>query len=150
MPHLTVWGNAVAVHTELTDKLTGQQRRFAEQPDLVTNLGLDYFVESWKTTFGVNYNRTYAYSQNILQPTAASPTIFQNQRTEFNALNRFDVSVRVMLRKDFTISFGALNLLRPTDRRVITTTNMAGTVLTQVVTVEPSNSLYYARAAFTW
>lgn len=150
MPHLTLWGNAVAVHTELTDKITGQQRRFAEQPDLVTNLGLDYFVESWKTTFGINYNRTYAYSQDILQPTTTSTTVFQNQRTDFNALNRFDVSVRVMLRKDFTISFGALNLLRPTDRRVITTTNMAGNVLTQVVTTEPSNSLYYARAAFTW
>lgn len=148
MPHLTLWGNAIAVRTQLTDKITGQHRRFAEQPDFVTNLGLDYFVEAWKTTFGVNYNRTYAYSQNIWQP--YNGVAFQTQRTDFNALNRLDVSVRVALRKDTTLSFGAQNLLRPTDRRVLTNIDPNGTILTQVVSAEPSNRSFYGRLAFSW
>lgn len=146
IPGLTLWGNAIAVKTELTDSLTQQRRRFAEQPDLVTNIGLDYYVRAWRTTFGINYNRTYAYSQDIWQPLNA--TQVTNQRTEFNALNRLDFSMRIQVRDDITVSFGALNLLRPIDRRVVSTIQPNGTISAQTITAEPSNATYYVRTSF--
>ncbi|HWK95801.1 MAG TPA: TonB-dependent receptor [Pseudolabrys sp.] len=144
VPGLTLWGNATAVKTELTDPLTNQTRRFAEQPDLVTNVGLDLYVRPWNTTFGINYNRTYAYSQDILQSNG------QTQRTEFSALDRFDFSAKVDVTKTVTVTVGMLNLLRPTDERSLITYNANGTIASRVVSTQRSNATYYVRTSFTW
>lgn len=149
MPNLTLWSNATLVKTELTDPQTLQTRRWAEQPDAIVNVGLDYYVESWRTTFGLNYNRSFAYSQDILQTGTTVNTLF-NQRTEYNALNRLDFSVKVALTPNASISFSALNLTRPLFRTRQTTYTPAGAVDTVVNYEEPSHSLYYVRTSFTW
>ncbi|MEN0060306.1 MAG: hypothetical protein AAGB31_15815, partial [Bdellovibrio sp.] len=82
---------------------------------MVFNVGLDYYVEAWRTTFGLNYNRAFAYSQDILQTGTTVSSLF-NQRTEYNALNRLDFSVKVALSPNASISFSALNLTRPMFR----------------------------------
>lgn len=153
LPNLTLWGNATVLRSELTDPLTGQTRRFAEQPDLLTNIGLDYYVESWRTTFGLNYNRVYSYSQNIASLAAGSTPgtpVLQYTETEFNALNKLDFSVRTVVAPNITVSFSALNLLRPIDRRAITAINSAGTVASRQLTSQASHSTYYVRTSFTW
>ncbi len=151
-PNLTLWGNATVLRSELTDPATRQTRRFAEQPDLLTNIGLDYFYQPWNTTFGINYNRVYAYSQNIASVTGGTPAVpvLGYTQTDFNALDRFDFSIRTVLSKNVTISFSALNLFRPVDRRVITTANAAGVVSTRQITEQASHSTYYVRTTFTW
>lgn len=149
MPNLTLWSNATLVKTELTDPQTLQTRRWAEQPDAIVNVGLDYYVEAWRTTFGLNYNRAFAYSQDILQTGTTVNTLF-NQRTEYNALNRLDFSVKVALSPNASISFSALNLTRPMFRTRQTTYTAAGAVDTVVNYEEPSHSLYYVRTSFTW
>jgi iron complex outermembrane receptor protein len=149
MPNLTLWSNATLVKTELTDPQTLQTRRWAEQPDAIVNVGLDYYVEAWRTTFGLNYNRAFAYSQDILQTGTTVNTLF-NQRTEYNALNRLDFSVKVALTPNASISFSALNLTRPMFRTRQTTYTPAGAVDTVVNYEEPSHSLYYVRTSFTW
>ena len=153
MPNLTLWANATFVKTELTDPETLQKRRFAEQPDVITNVGLDYYVERWRTTFGLNYNRVYAYSQDILQRSGSSmtPTIGNvNVHTDYNALNRLDLSIKTALTSNWSISFSALNLTRPKFRTTQTTYTTAGLVDSVVKYDEPSHSIYYVRTNYTW
>jgi iron complex outermembrane receptor protein len=149
MPNLTLWANATFVRTQLTDPETLQRRRFAEQPDIVTNIGVDYYVEAWRTTFGLNYNRVYAYSQDILQYTGGALAL-SNVRTEYNTLNRLDASVKVAVTPNWSISFSALNLTRPAFRTKQTTFTPAGAVDSVVNYVEPTHSVYYLRTNYTW
>ncbi|QUS37615.1 TonB-dependent receptor [Tardiphaga alba] len=149
MPNLTLWSNATLIKTELTDPQTLQTRRFAEQPDAIVNVGLDYYVEAWRTTFGLNYNRSFAYSQDILQTGTTVNTLF-NQRTEYNALNRLDFSMKIALTPNASISFSALNLTRPLFRTRQTTYSPAGVITNVANYEEPSHSLYYVRTSFTW
>lgn len=148
MPNLTLWANATFIKSQLTDPETLQRRRFAEQPDVITNVGVDYYVEAWRTTFGLNYNRVYAYSQDILQRT--DTMALANVRTEYNALNRLDASVKVALTPNWSIAFSALNLTRPAYRTKQTTYTAAGAVASVVDYVEPSHSIYYVRTNYTW
>jgi len=152
VPNLTLWGNATILRSELTDPLTRQTRRFAEQPDLLTNIGLDYYVPEWKTTFGLNFNRTFSYSQNIASLTGGTPAapLLTYTDTSFNALNKLDLSIRMQLAPNVTLSFAALNLLRPTDRRVVNTFDPTGTLTKQVISEQASHSTYYVRTTFTW
>ena len=151
-PELTLWGNATVLGSELTDPLTQQTRRFSEQPNLLTNVGLDYYHKPWNTTFGINYNRVYGYSQNIASLSGGTPavSVLTYTQTEFNALDRIDFSIRTVVSPNITISFSALNLLRPIDRRTITTANAAGVVSTRQITEQASHSTYYLRTTFTW
>lgn len=153
LPNLSIWGNVTVLQSEMTDPLTGQTRRFAEQPNTLSNLGFDYYVPEIKTTFGVNANRVFSYNQDIAQltgglPPAASTT--QIVRTEFNTLDKLDFSIRTQLSKDWTVTFAALNLLRPIDRRTITTYSNTGAVVTQQLTEQASHSTYYVRTTYTW
>jgi iron complex outermembrane receptor protein len=152
MPNLTLWANATFVKTELTDSETQQTRRFAEQPDVVTNIGVDYYVEAWRTTFGLNYNRVFSYSQDILQRTGTSIATLglANVRTEYNTLNRIDASIKVALAPNWNVSFSALNLTRPVFRTKQTTYTTAGLVDSVVKYEEPSHSVYYVRTSYTW
>lgn len=150
MPNLTLWGNATLVRTQLTDPETGQTRRFAEQPDIVTNVGVDYYVEAWRTTFGLNYNRVYAYSQDILQRTGTVTPANYNVRTEYNTIDRIDASIKVAVTPQWSISFSALNLTQPIFRTKQTTYTTAGVVDSMVKTDEPTHSVYYVRSNYTW
>lgn len=148
MPHLTLWANLTNVHSRVTDPLTNQTRRFAEQPDLLTNVGLDYYVEAWKTTFGINWNRVYSYSQNILQ--VAGVGLNQNVYTDFNTLDKLDLSVKMAVNKNFNLTFSANNVLRPVDRRNVLTYTPAGALSSHQLTEQASHSTYYVRANFVW
>lgn len=149
IPNLTAFANATLMKSRLTDELTGQTRRFAETPNAVTNIGLDYYVPDWKTTFGLNLNTVHGYSQDIAQLTNA-PGVLNNVRTEFSTLNRLDFSVKTAISDNFSLSFSALNLLRPTDRRVRTTFDQSGNITSLIRSAEPSYSTYYVRASYTW
>jgi iron complex outermembrane receptor protein len=144
VPGITLWANATAMKSSLTDQQTGQTRRFAEQPNLVTNIGLDYYVPVWRTTFGVSYNRTFAYDQDIMIVGGT------RQQTEFSALDRLDASMRIALTDKAAIIFSATNLLRAVDDRTLTTRDTAGTITARTHSMEPSPSVYYARLAFDW
>jgi iron complex outermembrane receptor protein len=144
LPDLTLWGNATAMKSQLTDQQTGQTRRFAEQPDLITNIGADYYVSAWATTFGIAYNRTYDYDQNIRLANGTS------QETDFSALDRLDASVRVALEDQVVLTLTAGNLLQARDERTLTTRNAAGVITSKTESFEPSPSIYYARLTQGW
>ncbi|WP_290992392.1 TonB-dependent receptor [Hyphomicrobium sp.] len=144
LPDLTLWANGTAMKSELTDQQTGQTRRFAEQPDLITNVGADYYVRAWATTFGLGYNRTYAYDQNI---ELVNGTF---QHTSFSNLDRLDASVRISVDEHAVLTLSASNLLRADDDRTLTTRNSAGTITGRTHSIEPSPSVYYARLSYGW
>lgn len=144
LPDLTLWANGTTMKSELTDQQTGQTRRFAEQPDLITNIGADYYVRAWSTTFGLGYNRTYAYDQDIEQVNGTF------QHTSFSNLDRLDASVRIGLADQAVLTLSASNLLRTDDDRILTTRNAAGTITAQTHSNEPSPSVYYARLSYGW
>lgn len=144
LPDLTLWGNATAMKSELTDRLTGQTRPFDEQPEFVTNIGFDYYVPALATTFGLGYNRTYAYDQDILMVDGT------RQQTSFSDLDRLDASVRISLDKEVVLTLSASNLLRPDDVRTLVIRDASGAVDSTTVSTEPSPSLYYGKLSFGW
>jgi iron complex outermembrane receptor protein len=130
--------------SELTDRLTGQTRPFDEQPEFVTNIGFDYYVPALATTFGLGYNRTYAYDQDILMVDGT------RQQTSFSDLDRLDASVRISLDKEVVLTLTASNLLRPDDVRTLVIRDASGAVDSTTVSTEPSPSLYYGKLSFGW
>ncbi len=148
LENLSVFANATAMKSRLTDERTGQKRRFSETPDFVSNVGMDYYVPDWKTTFGVNLNTTYAYTQNILEVNKDGG--LSNVRTHFSALNRLDLSARTDITESFSVSFSALNILRTKDKRERTTFDANGAIADKTFTKEPSYSSYYVRASYKW
>jgi outer membrane receptor for ferrienterochelin and colicins len=144
LPDLTLWANATTMRSELTDGLTGQTRRFAEQPDLITNIGFDYYVPAWATTFGLGYNRTYAYDQDILMVDGT------RQQTDFSELDRLDASARISLDDQVVLTLSASNLLRPNDTRTLVIRDASGAVDSTTVSNQPSPSIYYARLSVGW
>lgn len=146
MPNVTLWANLTAVRTELYDPSTRETRRFTDQPDVFTNIGVDYYVPELKTTFGLNYNTVYAYTQDIL---VNVNNVNERQVSQFSTFNRLDLSIKTTIRPNWTLSFAALNLLGETDdRRVISYTGavVSGTVQT----LEATYRAYQLRTTLQW
>lgn len=144
LPDLVLWANATRVHTRLTDKATGDKRRFNQQPDLVANVGLDYFVPRWRTTFGFNFNRMFDYTQTFADIDG------DIARTEFAAQNRLDFSTRTQLSERLSLSLSALNLLHAKDRRTVSSYASDGAFEARSEYREPSNATFYARIKYGW
>ncbi len=147
LPNLTLWGNLTAVRTELLDPATGQKRRFTDQPDVFTNIGVDYYVPQLKTTFGLNFNTVFAYDQDILLNAGGTN---QRQVSEFTTFNRLDFSMKTTIRPNWTVSFAALNLLGETDRRHVTTYDATNAAVAEVRTYEATYRAYQLRTTVQW
>jgi len=141
---LVLWGNVTRVHSRLDDALTGQRRRFDQQPDLVSNIGLDYFIAPIRTTVGFNYNRVFDYSQTFAITDGGS------EQTRFGTQNRMDLSLRTQLGASTSLSLSALNVLRAKDRRDIVERNEDGAINSTIRYREPSNMTWYARIKHEW
>jgi len=149
LPGLTVFGNATTMKSELKDPLTGAKRRFEETPSLVSNVGLDYYLAALRTTFGVNLNTTYSYSQDIAQPTN-SLGVVQRQHTDFSTLHLLGASVKLRITAQWSVALSANNILRPKDKRTLDTYDASGTLLSTTRSREASYSTYYLRTSYTW
>ncbi|WP_440224896.1 TonB-dependent receptor plug domain-containing protein [Dokdonella sp. MW10] len=144
LPDLVLWANATRVHTSLRVDGGNDTRRFDQQPDLVANLGLDWFAAPLRTTFGVNANRVFAYDQAFADVDGVVT------RTAFAAQTRLDLSARTQLGERTSVSLSALNLLATKDRRSITNVAANGTPGARTEYREPSNATFYARVKYVW
>ncbi len=144
LPDLVLWANMTRVHTGMSVDGSGDRRRFDRQPDLVANLGLDWFVAPLRTTFGVNVNRVFDYDQAFADVDGAV------ERTEFAAQTRLDLSTRTQLGERLSLSLSALNVLGTQDRRSITTFAVDGAPGLRTEYREPSNATWYARLRYVW
>jgi outer membrane receptor for ferrienterochelin and colicins len=60
----TVFANLTLLDSEVTDPVTGDKRRFRDQPDYIYNVGVIQLLPKWNSTMGVSYNKrgaSYAY-----------------------------------------------------------------------------------------
>lgn len=145
LDNLTLWGNTTLMRSHLSDVLTGESVRFKDQPNVIANIGADWFVPAIDTTFGVNYNHVFAYSQSALQTTGDA-----RDRTEKKAIGRLDFSASTKLSKSVTLSISALNVLGSTDKVTQTTFNTANQPISRTVSEEPTNRTLYVRLATSW
>lgn len=144
LDNLTLWGNATGMRSHLTDVQTKESIRFKDQPNVVANIGADWFVPGIDTTFGVNYNRVFAYGQ------ASSVQGGGFERTDRKAIGRLDFSANTKLTKRITLSVSALNVLGSTDRVTKTGFNAANQPVSRTVSEEPTNRTFYVRLASAW
>lgn len=143
LPQLTLWGNVTWVHTELDDPFGGT-RRFADQQDAVANLGLDYYVEAIRTTFGISTNWTSGYNQKIK---GTGGTSLGNR---LNDMVRLDLSARTQLTDHLSMSVSFLNLLGSTEKQTVDTYNAAGVKSSVSQTYEETYRSAYVKLNYTF
>lgn len=103
-PNLTLWGNATYIDSEI-ETATGETRPFLEQHDAVANLGLDWHVAPWHSTFSISTNWVSGYDQTVKNNDGTATN------TRLTSLTRLDMSARTELSKDVSINLSLLNLL---------------------------------------
>ena len=142
VPQLTLWGNATWVHTKLDDPFGGT-RRFADQQDAVANLGLDYYVEAIRTTFGLSVNWASGYDQRIKgnNNTALG--------THLDDMVRLDFSARTQFTDNLSMSVSFLNLLGSTEKMTVDTYT-AGTKSSVSKTYEDTYRSAYVKLNYTF
>jgi len=143
LPQLTLWGNATLVHTELDDPF-GNTRRFADQHDAVANLGIDYYVEAIRTTFGISANWTSGYSQRVRAEDNSSIG------TRLDDLVRLDFSARTQLSDNLSMSISFLNLLGSTEKMQVDGYNPAGAKTSISNTYEQTYRSAYVKLNYTF
>lgn len=135
---LTLWGNAVYTHARVDDEIGGQ-RRFLDQPDLVSNIGLDYEIIDWHTVFGLAMNRSSSIEQS--QYLLGGGFI----ESSIDSRTRLDMSMRTEVTKDAVLTLSLTNLLGQSedreDRQVSETYNLQSATNT----IEPTYRAIYAR-----
>jgi iron complex outermembrane receptor protein len=138
LTRVTLWGNAVYTHSRV-DEPDGGSRPFLDQPDWVANIGIDYFVPSLKTTFGVAVNQTTSIDQS--QTLSDGGRLF----SAIEARSRLDLSVRTQLTPRSTFSLSATNLLGRAEDRIDRISDADGSTASVSRTTEPTYRAVYAR-----
>lgn len=57
LPETSIFANYTWLRSELIDPVTGEKRRFRDQPDYVYNIGIIQNIPAWESTFGVSYQK---------------------------------------------------------------------------------------------
>jgi outer membrane receptor protein involved in Fe transport len=96
---LTLWGKQTFLASELREN-SGQTRRFQEQPNFISNLGLDYTHKPWGTTVSIAW--TYISDRLAPHPNGNPTTILP-----FSFLS---LAIRQKLSPHFGVFFEASNL----------------------------------------
>jgi len=70
LPETSIFANYTWLESELVDPVTGEKRRFRDQPEYVYNIGLIQNIPAWESTFGVSYQKrgeSYAFDYSEIQ-----------------------------------------------------------------------------------
>lgn len=141
LDNFTLWGNAVYTDSRV-DSLAGGTRPFIDQPDLVGNLGVDYFFSPWLTTFGIAINQTSSIDQS------RRLTNGEELKQSIDGRTRLDLSSRTELSDQLTLTFSVTNLLANTENRIDHLFDSQGHLVSTSGTKEPSYRSAFAR--LTW
>jgi outer membrane receptor for ferrienterochelin and colicin len=120
LPNLTLFGNVSFLGSEVEDRLSGEIRRFKEQPAYVANLGFDYVVPEWGMNFGLTYNILPGFENRELKDGKTEVT---KQAGE----NSLDAYMAFRLADNVQLSLFGKNLLaaeRSKDRTVFSSTGV--------------------------
>ena len=73
LENTNIFANYTWLNSEVTDPLTGQKRRFRDQPDYVYNVGVIQSIPDWNMTMGASYQKrgaSYAYAFDEIEKTS--------------------------------------------------------------------------------
>ncbi|PHS69340.1 MAG: hypothetical protein COB23_06920 [Methylophaga sp.] len=138
LPNLTLWGNATYIDSEV-DTSTGETRRFLEQHDAVANIGLDWYVAPWHSTFSISTNWVSGYDQTVKNNDGSSTN------TVLSSLARLDMSARTELSKEVSLNLSLLNLLAPSQTQTDRVFMASGTLDSRSKATEVTYRSVYLR-----
>ncbi|PMB40297.1 hypothetical protein CEN40_22495 [Fischerella thermalis CCMEE 5205] len=104
LPNLTLFGNISFLGSEVKDKISGEIRRFREQPSYVANLGFDYTIPEWGMNFGLTYNILPGFENSQLKDG-------KNEVTKQAGENSLDAYMGFRLADNVQVSLFGKNLL---------------------------------------
>ncbi|WP_278751344.1 TonB-dependent receptor plug domain-containing protein [Fischerella thermalis] len=104
LPNLTLFGNISFLGSEVKDKISGEIRRFREQPAYVANLGFDYTIPEWGMNFGLTYNILPGFENSQLKDG-------KNEVTKQAGENSLDAYMGFRLADNIQVSLFGKNLL---------------------------------------
>ena len=87
--------------SEVKDKVTGEKRRFKQQPGYLANLGLEYRIPSSVLTVGGSWNKVGDFEEEIGKST---------ESTRFDSVEYFDLFVNANLTDSLTLRLAAENI----------------------------------------
>lgn len=138
LDNLTLWGNAVYTRARV-DEVGGGRRRFLDQPDWVSNLGIDYEVPAWRTVFGLALNWTSAIDQS--QKLSGNSQL----ESDIESRLRLDLSMRTNISPNATFLLSLTNLLGATEDREDRVFGPNGNLQSVTRTAEPTYRAFYGR-----
>jgi len=143
LPQLTLWGNVTLIDTRIDDPLGGR-RSFLDQPDALANLGLDWFVEPLRTTFGLSVNWNSGWDQTERLSNGGT------RHTRLDDLARLDFSARTQLSEQLSMSLSVLNLLGSTEKLSVRNSDAMGVQTGSSNTFEDTYRSVYFRMEYTF
>ena len=100
LEHTNIFANYTWLNSEVTDPVTGQKRRFRDQPDYIYNLGVIQNLPDWNMSVGASYQKrgsSFAYAFDEIEKVS-----YQGNLEAF---------VEKRFSEDFVVRFTAANLL---------------------------------------
>ncbi len=139
--NLVLWGNAVYTDSSV-DEPGGGSRRFLDQPDWSGNLGVDYYIPSWKTTFGASLNHVASVDQT--QSLSGGGSLNQS----IDSRTRFDISAQTQVSDNMTLSLTATNLFAETEDREARVFDSGGDLVSVEQEKEPTLRQVFVRLKY--
>ena len=135
---VSLWGNMTYADSRV-EQVSGKPRRFFNQPDIIANIGADFFYTPWQTTFGISANHVAAINQTQRLTNYGFVEQSIEQRT------RLDLSIKNQITEDIDMTISITNLLGQTEDRVEQIVDAEGVFETLTRTQEPTYRNVFAR-----
>ena len=127
--------------SEVKDKVTGEKRRFKQQPGYLANLGLEYRIPSSVLTVGGSWNKVGDFEEEIGKST---------ESTRFDSVEYFDLFVNANLTDSLTLRLAAENIGQAQKDQEKRTYNADGSLKNREVNQEYSEPLYSMSLEISW
>ena len=137
--NVTLWGNATYTADTSVDEPGGGSREFLNQPDWTANLGVDYYLPAWRTTFGLSVNHVDSVDQE--QSLAGGGRLARS----IDSRTRIDLSARTEISDKLTFTLSATNLNDETEDREAEVFDAGGNLDSVEREIEPTFQQIFAR-----
>lgn len=127
--------------SEVKDQVTGEKRRFKQQPGYLANLGLEYRIPATMLTVGGSWNKAGDFEDEIGN---------SNESTRTEAVEFFDLFVNAELSDDITLRMAAENIGQAQKDQEKLTYNGDGSLKNREVNQEYSEPLYSMSLEIRW
>ena len=144
LPNLIIYNNNSLLRSRYTEKSTGRNYVFANQPRVISTLGFDLLLPSLHSRLGLNANRIFSY--DVTAPTGSGTT----GRTSREALDTVDAYCSWQVSKHWQINLSALNIFTNKGKSTVASYNASGVLTGSSAIREPSPSTFHTNVTYSW